>query len=446
MRVVILGAGTVGMSIAELLGLHGHSVSLVESDPESVRHVNEKLDVRAICGSASQSSVLFQAGVSTSDVCLAVTGSDEVNIMAASMAKAMGSGRTIARVFAPVFRDLSTFDYQRHFGIDRMLSLEHLTAMDLAREIRNPSSVILENFARGSVEAHDIVVHQGKATGKPIRDLGLPSKLRIGSIKRGKRVWIAGGDDVLENGDHIVVFGNPNLLDEYSAHWSCSKLMDQNIFIAGGGETGFHLARTLTSKRFRVTLLESDLERCKVLASFLPMVNIIHCDATEKAVIEEERVGSADVFVACTGDDENNIMACVEAKELGAKKICAIIGRPDYANVVGRLGIDRAVSEREVMAKQILGYMNVGPVISKSMLPNGNIWVCEVEVAATSKLIGIPIKDMEIPSGCVFTTLVRGDQATIVGAEDVFAPGDNVVLMAEDNVVNTVLGLFSGKH
>ena len=157
MRIVVLGAGTVGGSIASLLCLHRHSVTVVDSVSEHVRHINETLDVRSLIGSASQSSVLFQADVGSADLCLAVTGDDEANIVAASMAKAMGAKRAIARVYAPVFRDLSTFDYQRHFGIDRLLSLEHLTALELARSIRHPGSVAVENLARGELEVHEVV-------------------------------------------------------------------------------------------------------------------------------------------------------------------------------------------------------------------------------------------------------------------------------------------------
>ena len=151
MRILTLGAGTVGTWIADLLCRYRHDVTVVDTDPENVRRINNDLDVRAIQGSASQSSVLFQAGVMGCDICLAVTGIDEVNLVAASMAKAMGVKRSVARVYAPVFRDLSTFDYQRHFGIDRLLSLEHLTAMELARAIRNPESITLEHFARGQL-------------------------------------------------------------------------------------------------------------------------------------------------------------------------------------------------------------------------------------------------------------------------------------------------------
>ena len=176
MNIIVLGGGTVGTAITELLTQLEHSVTIIDNDPTQASELNEKYDVRVLVGSASQSSLLFQSGAGTADVCLAVTGNDEVNIIAASMAKAMGCRRTLARVFSPVFRDLSTFDYQRHFGIDRMLSLENLTALELARGIRNPSSVVVEQFARGGLEVREIVIGQeGKATRYTIKELGLPA-------------------------------------------------------------------------------------------------------------------------------------------------------------------------------------------------------------------------------------------------------------------------------
>ena len=151
MRIVVLGAGTVGTWIADLLCQHGHSVTVVDVDPEHTARINEDLDVRAVTGSASECSVLFQADVLGSDICLAVTGVDEVNLVAASMAKAMGARRSIARVFGPVFRDRSTFDYERHFRVDRLLSLEHLSALELARGIRDPGSLAVELLAAGKL-------------------------------------------------------------------------------------------------------------------------------------------------------------------------------------------------------------------------------------------------------------------------------------------------------
>ena len=192
MRIVVLGAGTVGTWIADLLCRKRHSVTVVDCDPVTTKRVNTELDVRVVTGSAAESSVLFQSDVLGADLCLAVTGVDEVNLVAASMAKAMGARRTIARVYGRVFRDMSTFDYQRHFNIDRLLSLEHLSALELARGIRSPGSLAVENLAGGQLEVQELTIPaKAPVVGKKVRDLKLHKDVRIGSFSRDDKMWIA---------------------------------------------------------------------------------------------------------------------------------------------------------------------------------------------------------------------------------------------------------------
>ena len=444
MRIVVLGAGTVGTSIAELLCQNRHSVTVVDNDPVYIRQLNAELDVRAINGSASQSSVLFQADVLGADLCLAVTGDDEVNILAASMAKEMGARRTFARVYAPVFRDMSTFDYQRHFKIDRLLSLEQLSAMELARGIRHSGSVIVENFARGELEVQELSVDQKtEFTGVPLKKLNLPQGVRIGSISRGERMWIAGAEDTIEVGDRMTLIGNREDIDELKDLFNVRIRSRRGVVIAGGGETGFHLARALDSSRFDVLVMEQSEERCEYLAASLRNATVVHADATRRAILEEERVGSADVFVACTNDDENNIMAGVEARDIGAKMIMSIVRRPDYANLVGKLGIDLAISPRKVMARQIMGFLNSGPVISRTLLGSGNIEVLEIEV-----LPGVPatehvLANAQLPSGCLIAALMRENYSQVPGADSHLEPGDTVVALVEDSALESTLQQFS---
>jgi trk system potassium uptake protein TrkA len=444
MRIVILGGGTVGTWIADLLCRHRHSITVVDHNPDHTRRINNELDVRAMTGSASQSSVLFQAGVIGSDICLAVTGCDEVNLVAASMAKAMGARRAVARVYAPVFRDLSTFDYQRHFGIDRLLSLEHLSAMELARGIRNPGSVIVENFARGGLEVQEVLVsEETSAVGVPLKELGLPSGVRIGSIYRDGKIWIAAAADKIEVGDRVTLIGSREDIDEVKESVQKTAGPKRGVVIAGGGETGLHLARVLEGERFDLVLMDQSRERCEFLANTLTRTTIVHADATRRAVLEEERVGSADIFVGCTGDDENNIMAGVEAREIGAKKIMAIVGRPDYASVVGRLGIDVAVSERDVMAKQVLGFLNTGPVVSRTPLPGGRIGVFEIEVLEGAPATEHVLAKLALPPQCLIAAVIQEDYVRVPGADDRLRPGDTVVALIDDSVMEPTLEQFS---
>lgn len=447
MKIVILGAGTVGTSIADMLCRDRHSVTVVDSQAARVRAINERLDVRAVTGNAAQSSVLFQAGVLDCDLCLAVTGSDEVNMVAASIAKGMGSRRSVARVFAPVYRDLSTFDYQRHFRIDRMLSLEQLSAMELARAIRHSGAVAVEHFARGELEVQELTVEEGtKAVRRPLSELRLPRGVRIGSVARDGTTRIAMASDQLQPGERITLIGTQEEIDEIRDWFQRESPPRQRVVIAGGGETGYHLARSLEGRRFSIVLMDANRERCDFLAAHLKHTTVVHADATQRAALEEERVGNADFFASCTGDDEDNILAGVEARELGAKTILAIVSRPDYGQIVGKLGIDHVVSPRVVMAKEIRGLLNTGPVVSRMPLAGaGGISVVELEVrpdvpATQGTLAELPLPDQSLIAAVIHETYVR-----VPGGDDRICPGDAVIALVADTVFDDLVKLFNGR-
>jgi trk system potassium uptake protein TrkA len=444
LKIVVLGAGTVGTSIAGLLCQNGHSVTVVDNDPVHLRRVNEELDVRVVAGSASASTVLFQADILGADICLAVTGNDEVNLVGACMSKALGVRRTIARVYGPVFRDLSTFDYQKHFCIDRLLSLEHLSALELARGIRNPGSLAVEGLAAGQLEVQELTIDdRAPSAGKCLMDLKLAKDVRVGSIAREGRMWIAGAADVLQAGDRVTLIGRREHLDKVRGRFQVRPEPKVSVVIAGGGETGYHLAQCLDSGRYRVLVMEARKERCEYLAHNLDHVTVVQADATRKNVLEEERVGSADVFAACIGDDENNIMACVEAREIGARTLMAIVGRPDYANVVGKLGIDLAVSPRKVMAKQILGFLTTGPIISQTSLAAGRIGVYEVEVLAEAAITEHPLAGLKLPTQALIVAVIREQHVRVPGAKDRLRAGDTAIVLVEESSKDAMLAMFT---
>ena len=445
MQIVVLGAGTVGTSIAGMLCDIGHSVTVVDHDPQKTRHVNDRLDVRVVTGSAAQSSVLFQAGVLGADLCLAVTGSDEVNLIGASMSKAMGTHRAVARVYAPVFRDLSTFDYQDHFKIDRLMSMEHLSAMELARAIRHPGASAVEIFARGELEMQELTVSsKAKAVGKLLKDLELPSAVRVGSIGREGRMNIAAANDRIEEGDQITLIGTNEDIDNVRSLFQREQPAKQGVVIAGGGETGYHLARVLEGGRFAILLMDTDRQRCEFLAAHLKHTTVVNADAQRRANLEEERAGSADVFVACTGDDEDNIMACVEARELGAARIMSIVSRPDYANVVAKLGIDHAVSPRDVVAKQIKGLLNTGAIISRMPLTqSGEVEAQEIEVLEGAPATSHVLAKLDLAPDCLVAALIREGFVHVPGADDRLSAGDTVVALVNKSAFARVEEMFS---
>ena len=445
MRILTLGGGTVGRWIADMLCRRRHSVTLIDSDPEIVRSINSELDVRAIEGNASQSTVLFSADVLSADLCLAVTGDDEVNIVAASMAKALGARRAIARVYAPAFRDLSTFDYQRHFQIDSLLSLEQLSASELARAIRNPDAIPLEHFARGQLQVYEMDVAAGSAAaGKKLMELQLPPSVRVGSLAREGRMWIASGADETRAGDRVSLVGMPDAVSVARQIFGGEKRRrkQSKVMIARGGETGYHLAGLLGREDFRTVLLEQDAKRCEQLSKLLPDVTVVHANANRRSVLEDEGGGTVDYFVGCTGNDENNIMAGVEARELGASRVMCVVGRPDYANVVGKLGIDLAVSEQDVVARQILGFLNEGAIISQSKLPNGSIGVYELEILEGSAVTQASLANLPLAGRCLIAAIQRDGFVRVPTASDVLEVNDIIVALIDLSDADEVLSLF----
>lgn len=444
MKILVLGGGIIGSAVAEILCHQRHKVTVVEKNPDVAAQIDAELDVNVIVGSASESSVLFQAGVTSVDLCLALTGNDECNIVAASMAKAMGATRVAARVYGKIFRDLSTFDYQGHFQVDRLLSTEHLTAMELARRIRDSSALTIEYFARGQLEMQDVVIMRASgATGKKLSDLRLPSEIRIGTISRDGKVMIPTASDTIEVGDRITLLGDQNKLEDVKKMFYIQSFKKQGVIIAGGGETGQQLARVLSNRRYSVTIMDCNRQQCESLAASFKDLTIVYANALRRIDLEKEGIGNADIFIACTGDDENNIMACVEAGELGAKKLMSVVTRSDYANVISRLGIDEVVSPRSVMAKQVMGLLNTGPVVFRNAsLLGGGIEVLELGVMENSPVTQGTLSEVTLPTNTLLAAVFREGFVYLPNAKSLLRPGDTVVALAQTDTITQLITAF----
>lgn len=443
MHAVILGAGTVGCSIAQILVELDVNVCIVDEQREVLNRVEEQLDVQTVLGSACESIPLFQAGVQNAELCLAVTSRDEVNLVGASLAKVMGAKRTVARVFNPAYRDFSTFDYQRHFGIDRLMSLEKLTALELAKGLRAPGLFAVENFARGGVQVLEVgVIKNSKAAGQTVRELKLPSTVRIGLLVGEDGPCVPNAEQVIRPGDKVTLIGKQEPLNGIKNLFEERSQEVTSVIIAGGGEIGLHLGRLLDKKRYRVVILEPNEDRCKLLASRLASVSILNGDATNRTQLEEARVSSTDVFVAAMGRDEDNIVCGVEAKELGAKRILSIVRRPDYANVLEKIGIDVAVSPREVMAGEIVGMVMTGPINRKSPIAGGAAEVWEVQVEADTPCLEGELKDLKIKD-CLIAAIVREEYVEVASGDDQLRVGDTAVTIVQKGQEEAALKWFT---
>lgn len=451
MRILILGAGTVGFSIAKMLSKHQHDVTLVDRNPELFDSIGESLDAFVLSGNVSQASTLFQAGVMNADLCLAVTDSDETNLVAASLAKGMGARRTVARVYSPVANNLEIFDYCAHFGINKIISLEQLTAVRLAQAIDNfTESLNLESYLYGNLELMEFEIFEGaKGVGKKIRDLGFPSNVRIGAIRRDRNPFIPCADDVLRANDKIAVFGVHEDLIKVCKSMGGKLPQKKNIVIAGGGETGVHLAQLL-QKRHRIRVLETDRDRCEMLAASLDRsVEVINIDLHNRSDMEEEHIGQADAFVACTGYDENNLIGCVEAREMGVKTTCCVISRVDYGEVIKtKLGIDFWISPREAAARRVMNFLQRGVVISSDSIFNSQIQLIEVEVQKNAQISKCTLREAKLPPQCIVlgATRKKGKKNEVPGADFRFEPGDIALIVTRDPHLDAITARFEGEE
>ncbi len=447
MRILILGAGSVGSSIAKILSKHQHDVTLVDRNPEKLDALSESLDAMILVGNVAEAAVLFQADAMNADLCLAVTDSDETNIVAASLAKALGARKTVARVYAPLTANLEIFDYCSHFGIDKIISLEQLTAVRLAQAIDNfTESLNLEPYLYGNLELMEFEIFEGACgVGKKIRDLGFPSAVRIGAIRRNRTPFIPCADDVLLANDKIAIFGVYEDLQKVCKSMGGKLPQKKDIVIAGGGETGLHLAQLL-KKRHRIRLLEADRDRCEELAAVLGRsVEVINVDLHNRADLEEEHVGQADAFVACTGYDENNLIGCVEAKEMGVASTYCLISRVDFGDVIkNKLEIDFWTSPREAATRRVINFLQRGVITSCDRIFNSEIQVVEVEVQPNSCISQCELKDAKLPPQCIIlgANRKRGKVNQVPGAHFRFEPGDVALIVTRDPHLEAIAEKF----
>lgn len=433
MNIIIVGAGEIGRHLSQELS-KSHALSVIEVDGKLAADLEQTIDANVVKGDGNSVNALAEANVGECDLFLGLTSSNNANLMSASMAKAMGVERVIARVHPGLQREEWLFDYRGHFNIDHLFSSERLTAIELAKFIRNPDSLTVEELAQGKIELQQVRVHdKSGVVGKALRDLKLPERTRIAAISREDEHLIPNADSVLEAGDIATIFGEPRRLRKLAASLQKTDggLEGLKVVIFGGGEYGFSLAQMLESWDCKVRIFESDQERCLELADRLANTTVINVDATVLAELEDEQVGEADFFVATSQSDEDNVMTCLQANNIGVKNCLTIIHRADYARAIGssgrHFGVVAAVSPREATRRDIERYLTSDKYHVVKKLGPGQ--VLETRVESKSDLAGKPVGEVAWPEGVVLVGRQRGLQAEVPGPADVLEVGDILYAM-----------------
>jgi trk system potassium uptake protein TrkA len=450
-NIIIVGAGEVGRHLAESLSSRLHNIILIEQSEALADELNELLDIHILCGNGASVTTLAEANTAECDLFLALSSDDNTNLVSASLAKSLGAKKAIARVHGALQREEWLFDYKAHFKIDYLFSSERLAAVELAKFVRNPECLLVEEIARGRVELQQVNISAtSPAAGKTLREVGLPARVRVAAIQRHGLQTIPGANDQLLAGDLVTLFGDPNRLPEVRSllHPESKQDRQLNVVIFGGGETGCALAQMLESGNYRVRIMELDPKKCRELSDILQSTVVINGDATSLQQLREEQVGQADFFIATSRDDEDNVMTCLQAKSLGTKYTLALIHRADYANVISRnseqLGIMGAVSPRVATSRDLMRFITSEKFHSVLTLGGGSE-VLELLVSEHCSACGRKVSEIHWPEGSGLVAMLRGQESMVPSAEDTILAGDTVYAMVSPSARDPMIKMLTGK-
>ena len=447
MNIIICGAGEVGRHAADVLGAAGNNITVIDLRQEKLTALEEALDVGCLEGNGVHADVLREAGCDSADLFLAATGSDEINLLSASIASGVGAGRSIARIHHSVYFEHRGLDYAQHLGVDHLVCPEYATAVAIAQTLRNPAAIAVERFARGHIEMQRLPVNpKASGVGKPLAEAGLPRAVLLAVIERDGHAFIPDAATVVGHQDIITLVGDVDVFDQARKLFHNEQAHRQRIMIMGGTAMGVWLSRALRSRAFSVRLFEPDRTRSDELAEKLSWVTVLRADPTNPTILDEEQVDQADAFVALTGDDEHNILAAARAKSLGAQQAIAVVQRQTYLHLLEHIGIDRAFSPRTTAVNQIVQLLRTAPVQHLATLAEGVADVYDVHVSRSAKaIVGTRLRDLKskLPYSVIVAAIQRDQSVFVPGAEDSIEAGDRVILIGASGLETRLRKTFA---
>ena len=451
MRVIICGAGQVGYSIAAYMAREDNDITVIDTNPQLIARVNDELDANGIVGHASRPDVLDRAGANDADLIIAVTHSDEVNMIACQVAHSLFNvPKKIARIRERDYLDpaWSNLFGRAHLPIDVIISPEVEVAKAINSRLQIPGTTSVMALAGGKVYLLGVVCAPNcPVVNTPLKQLvGLFPDLavEIAAIQRQGQIIFPGADDQMLAGDEVFFFADSRHLRRAMTAFGHEETEARNIVVMGGGNIGMYLAKMLDEqgRNVNVKIIERNEVRARFLSENMPKNVMINGDALQHEILLEANVGHAETMVAVTDDDEANILGSLLAKQQGCQRVITLINKSNYAPLIGNLGIDVAVSPRASTVSTIMQHVRRGRIRALLSICNGEIEVIEVEIAETSAFVNVPLIDLEIPDHVVIGAIVRDGQVIMPKPFTVIKPGDHVMIMAPEPQMPSVEKLF----
>ena len=435
MKVIIVGAGEVGFHIASHLALEKKDVVVVDKDVDAIRRVSDNIDVQILNGSGSSPVVLEEAGIKEAEILLAVTDSDETNLVACLVANLISpSTKKLARIRNADYDEYhDTFrDYAPH--IDTVINPEIEVVKTIDRLMSVPGAVEVDEFADGRVKFIGIRLEKSaRLVGLRLSEIsaktGKQSPL-IAAVIRDEELIIPRGNDKLMAGDLIYFISAEDKFSESLAVFDKHVQPIDRVLIVGGGQIGLRLATLLEENSVHTKIIEKDFDRCAKLAERLNKTTVLHGDGSDQGLLSEENIQDMNVVITVTNDEETNVLTSLLAKKMGAQKTITRISKFSYFPLMSIIGLEQVVSPRLSAVNTILQHIRRGKVLAAKAIKNEQAEVMEAVALETSDIVGKPIKRISIPKGALITGIIRNDDVIIPSGESIIQPGDRIIIFS----------------
>jgi trk system potassium uptake protein TrkA len=449
MRVVVVGAGKVGFNIAQMLSKEDHDVVIIEKNEERLQIVEDHLDIQTIYGSGSDCGVLEEAGIQQSRLFISVTETDEVNMVACALAKQYGVPTTVARIRKPEYvQQREQRISLSKMGIDLVINPERMTALEIIKLLEHPEAREIEYFADGRVQMAELKIEEDfPMRGQKLYQYDSPGQFLIVAILRMGRLIVPSGEDIIQPGDRVFILARTKDILQTEKLFLTKRLPAiEYVVILGGGLIGYYLAQELESKKYKVKVIEKDRRYCKECTRRLDQTLVINGDGTDIDLLIEENVCQADAFVAVTDDDKLNLLVCLIAKELGAKKTFVQIRRSDLIPLIDHTNADKVISPRMFTAGSILRLIRRGEVSSVTLLGDSNAELIELVIPVGAPVVNKTLKDIPLPKGTLVGAIMRGEQVIIPSGDDVIKVDDRLTLFTIPENVPRIGHFFESRR
>lgn len=438
MNIMIIGCGKVGCALTEQLSDEGDDITIVDIDEDKVNETANKYDVMGVVGNGATHSVQLEAGIENTDLMIAVTASDELNLLCCLTAKKAGKCQSIVRIRNPEFNKDAPY-LQEELGLAMVINPEFAAASEMARVIRFPSAMKIDIFAKGRMELLKFKMPENCILDNyAVKDIATKLKcdVLVCMIERGDEVIIPGGDMCFEKGDTISVVATPLNASRFFRKIGYHSNPTKNVIIAGGGDLAFYLSTLLGKAGINVKIIEKNYERCEELCLSLPDASIIHGDASDKETLLEEGLENTDAFVSLTNLDEENILLSLFAQEHMKGKIVTKVNRAEYDEIIHKLSLDSVVNPKQITAEYIVRFVRAmknsmgSNVETLYSLSKGKVEAAEFHIREKSPIVGKTLQELKFKQNVLIAGIVRDGKMIIPRGQDEIQINDSVVVVS----------------